>query len=86
MTNVVDLAVVSDSALYYAPLDMLRDAIADIESNCEAYQGKKAFFVIVDDPGADYSFAWKMAGMRKHEAIGVLEVVKTRIAVDLAGL
>jgi len=86
MNKVVDLSVVSDSSLHYSPIDMLRDAIADIENNREAYQGKKAFFVIMDDPGSDYSFAWKMAGMRQHEAIGVLEVAKIRLAADLAGL
>ncbi|WP_333873071.1 hypothetical protein [Methylobacter sp.] len=86
MNKVVDLSVVSDSALHYSPIDMLRDAIVDIENNNGAYQGKKAFFIIVDDQGDGYSFAWKMSGMRKHEAIGVLGVAKTRLAADLAGL
>lgn len=86
MAEIVDLSLVSESALHYAPIDLLRDAIADIQNNNGAYQGKKAFFIIVDDQGNDYSFSWKIAGMRKHEAIGVLEVAKTRMAADLAAL
>ncbi len=86
MNKVVDLSVVSDSALHYAPIDLLRDAIADIENNRHAYQGKKAFLVVLNDADDGYSFAWKIAGMRKHEAIGVLEVAKTRLSADLAGL
>ena len=72
-------------ARFWSPLEMLKDAVEDLEGCPEENDYNKAIIIFLDDSGSDLRVSHAVAGMKRSEIIALLEAMKLKFLRGLIG-
>lgn len=84
--NVISMAKHSGSAKHTSVVEMLRQAIDDIEKCVDGYYPNKAVLLLLDDKDGRYVDGFYNAGMRTSEMVGLTKIMSDRFSLAMAGI
>ncbi|WP_298613455.1 hypothetical protein [uncultured Thiothrix sp.] len=84
--NVISMAKHTNSAKHTSVVEMLKQAIDDIEKGVDGYHPNKAVLLLLDDKDGGYVDGFYNAGMRTSEMVGLTKIMSDRFSLSMAGL
>lgn len=84
--NVISMAKHTGNAKHTSVVEMLRQAIDDIEKGVDGYYPNKAVLLLLDDKDGMYSEGFYNAGMYTSELVGLTKIMSDRFSLAVSGL
>lgn len=82
--KVVNMSDMSDSAIHYGPEQALKDTIERIQKKQGGWDKCRKLLIIgLDDSDGEYHVGWRNAGMRGHQMLSLISVLKAIILRDM---
>lgn len=84
--NVISMAKHSNNAKHTSVIEMLRQAIDDLEKGVDGYHPNKAVLLLLDDKDGMYSEGFYNAGMRTSELAGFTKIMSDKFSFAVSGI
>ncbi|TXH71302.1 MAG: hypothetical protein E6Q83_03610 [Thiothrix sp.] len=84
--NVTSLAAHTGSAKHTSVVEMLRQAIDDIEKGVDDYYPNKAVLLLLDDKNDKYRPGFYNAGMKASEMTALTKIMSDKFSLAVSGI
>lgn len=85
-TNVINMAKHTNNARHASIVEMLKQAIDDIEKGVDDYRPNKAVLLLLDDQDGRYSEGFYNAGMKTSELVGLTKIMSDKFSLAVSGI